>query len=517
MRRRTSWWIVAVVIAIATVGSAPAAEIVIRTDATALEQYAARELQRYLYLVTGAKLNISNQAGTASFVLEQDKSVPGPQGYSLKRNGSTVTIAGSDAEGVLYGVYGLLQDHYGIGFYMSGDTLPEAKLPLLPATLDETKKPAVTIRGFLPWTNFPQSDTVYSWEDWKFVIDQAAKMRMNFILVHNYNGEAGHNEPFHNFELNGWMSRVFMPTAKTGHGWFCPGWDVNQYRFGAADLFDDYDFGSDCALHNEALSNKQVFRKGVSLFQKVIAYAHTRGVKVGLGLDINLIPGMGSYFEQFNCTIPGFPKREVYKAKPSDPAVITARANQVAADYPDLDYLICFQSEGLSHYPDKAQGVADDLCRVLSSGQGKSARHPRGRLRLGHYAVDHRPVPARCYLRAHRSLFLQVRHRRQLRQARILGLPVAGAGRREFHVLLPLYLTPLRCDSSMAKARLEHDGLSMPHLADNRCDRPQACLHQQRPLVRRPEICHLARRLSRVRRAPVRCRRRCRHGHHQPE
>lgn len=36
-------------------------------------------------------------------------------------------------------------------------------------------------------------------------------------------------------------------------------------------LADDYDFGSDCALHGENLSNREVFRKGVSLFQRVIA------------------------------------------------------------------------------------------------------------------------------------------------------------------------------------------------------------------------------------------------------
>ena len=203
------------------------------------------------------------------------------QGYVLKTlpaNGKpALAIVGGDEVGCLYGVYGLLEDHYGMGFYLGGDVLPERKTTLGVVTVDERKTPAVAIRGFLPWTNFPQSATSYSWQDWRFIIDQMAKMRMNFLHIHNYNGDHEHNEMFHNFTLHGVTSRVWMPTARTGHRWSMPGWDVTKYRFGAGDLFDDYDYGADCALHNETLSNVEVFRKGASLFQKVIAYAHTRG------------------------------------------------------------------------------------------------------------------------------------------------------------------------------------------------------------------------------------------------
>ena len=105
--------------------------------------------------------------------------------------GETLVIAGSDEVGCLYGVYGLLEDYYDVGFYLGGDVLPDKKRPLRLPEVDERKKPAVAIRGFLPWTNFPQSATSYSWQDWKFILDQMAKMRMNFLHIHNYNGEAG--------------------------------------------------------------------------------------------------------------------------------------------------------------------------------------------------------------------------------------------------------------------------------------------------------------------------------------
>ena len=337
--------------------SAIDAEILIGARASELEQYAAKELQRYLYQVSGSFLTIrkgQEEARKPSFIigtaetspaiqklvsaklLAVSSSDPGPQGYALKKvtwkGHDAIAIAGSDDVGCLYGVYGLLTDHYGIGFFLGGDILPGKKSPLKWVDVDEKKAPLMYIRGFLPWTNFPQSATSYSWEDWKFILDQMAKMRLNFIHIHNYNGELGHNEMYHNFTYKGYTSRVWMPTARQAHAWAMSPWDVNKYRFGASDLFDDYDFGADCALHNENLTNEQVFRKSASLFRKVIEYAHSRGVRVGLGLDIDLIP-------------------KDYEAQADDPEVVQARIDQLANDYPGLDYLLCFQSENVGKEP----------------------------------------------------------------------------------------------------------------------------------------------------------------------
>lgn len=171
-------------------------KILLARNASSMEQYAARELQRYLYQVSGSLLEIEAavpgaRLSGAVFVLGRRESNPliaeladegklqispadpGPQGYVLKKLTATsapkhpemMVIAGSDETGCLYGVYGLLQDYYGIGFYLGGDVLPDHKSPLKLPDIDERKKPAVAIRGFLPWTNFPQSATSYSWED----------------------------------------------------------------------------------------------------------------------------------------------------------------------------------------------------------------------------------------------------------------------------------------------------------------------------------------------------------------
>jgi hypothetical protein len=369
--------------------------IIVGADAPQMEQYAAKELQRYIYQLSGTWLKVSSdlqeinqpsfiigQPGTRSTLrelisagsLKVSATDPGPQGYVLKKltieGRPMIVIAGSDGVGCLYGVYGLLADHYHIGFFLGGDVLPDKKSALTWPDVDERKVPAMYIRGFLPWTNFPQSATSYSWEDWKFIIDQMAKMRLNFLHIHNYNGELGHNEMYHNFTYKGFTSRVWMPTARSGHAWAGPGWDVNKYRFGATDLFDDYDFGADCALHNEALSNDQIFKKSSSLFQRVIEYAHSRGVRVGLGLDIDLIP-------------------PEYHVRADDPEVVAARVDQLASDYRDLDYVLCFQSENVGKNVEFYQ-----TWRNIFNGfyEGIKARMPHTRVAVAGWGLDPRSI-----------------------------------------------------------------------------------------------------------------------------
>ncbi|WP_319586198.1 alpha-glucuronidase family glycosyl hydrolase [uncultured Desulfobulbus sp.] len=366
--------------------------IIVGLKATPKEVYAAKELQRYIYQLTGDLLSIGdekdmNEAG--SFIIGQtgtntiikDLADSGTikisqitlvhEGYILKKlriwNSDAIIIAGSDETGCLYGVYGLLDDWYGIGFYLGGDVLLGKKISFRLPDVDESKTPSQQIRGFLPWTNFPQSAGVYSFNDYRFIIDQMAKMRMNFLEIHNYNGMGVHNEMFHNFTYNGITSRVYMNSTSTGHGWAGPSWQVKDYLFKGADLFDDYDFGSDCTLHNKSLTNEQVFRKGASLFQQVIEYAHSRGVKIGLGIELDIIPA-------------------VYKTKPNNPDVVNARINQIINDYPNLDYLMCYRSEVIAAESQNIwQEIFDQFykrfkaeapgTRLTVSGWGLSADH----------------------------------------------------------------------------------------------------------------------------------------------
>ena len=323
-------------------------QIILGEEATDIEQYAARELQKYLYQLTGVTASIAEpaqieegdrfilgQSATNQLIAQagQDGTMTLPQqeqGYALKTvesdSSSTLYIAGSDETGVLYGVYGLLDDHYDVGFYFGGETLPDEKAAFTLPKVDEQNAPEQKIRGILPWTNFPQSATSYSTEDWKWVIDTMSKMRMNLINIHNYSGACGHNEIYASWRHNDETSRVWNATASTGHGWGGPKWDISEYRFGAAELFDDYDFGTDATLYTDDLNNWETYQKGKIQFQQVIDYAHRRGVQISLGLELDSVPQ--------DCDTPAL-----------DRDLLNARIDQVLEDYPTLDCLILYRGE----------------------------------------------------------------------------------------------------------------------------------------------------------------------------
>ena len=335
-------------------GEVSVKSIVIGVNATEMEKYAAQELQRYFYqmsdevlpIITDEQAQSQTQSKEAYIIgkKETNKRVSqyitdennglGAQGYTLKTfadGGNTAMIISAiDDEGCLYGVYGLLDDYYGMGFYFSGDVFPGEKSPIEMKTLNESKTPNQYIRGILPWTNFPQSATSYSLNDWLFIIDQLAKMRMNFLNIHNYN-----EEMMFSFEYNGIEPRTYMATANIGHAWNMEGYDVNNHKFGASALFDDYDFGADCALHNFGLETHDANMKALSEFKLVIDYAHKRGVKICLGMDIDT-------------------GAERYGTDMNDDAFIEARTDALMELYPDLDYFAAFRNEGSAQVANEA-------------------------------------------------------------------------------------------------------------------------------------------------------------------
>ena len=166
--------------------SVGARQIVIGLQAAPMEKLAAKELQRYLWQVSGVRLEITTgeDVSPGSFLIGQRQTNPlierlategkvlvspadpGPQGYVLKHavvgDKPVLVIAGSDAVGCLYGVYGLLESHFGLSFGIGGDVLPDERKSLDLTALDERHAPSVPIRGFIPWSIFPQT-TNYSW------------------------------------------------------------------------------------------------------------------------------------------------------------------------------------------------------------------------------------------------------------------------------------------------------------------------------------------------------------------
>jgi len=121
---------------------------------------AAKELQRFLGEITGAQFRIVTEDAPAakheivlgapgrlaSLGVKADLKRLGPEGYILKTVGSRLVIAGSDVRGLMYGVYGLLNDHLGCRWFTPKvSRIPKQSTLRIPE-LDETIVPALEYR-----------------------------------------------------------------------------------------------------------------------------------------------------------------------------------------------------------------------------------------------------------------------------------------------------------------------------------------------------------------------------------
>jgi len=195
--------------------------IVSPSDATAAERLAAKEIRRYLYLRTGKLLPIvqskNKLPSKTSLIVVGQKDRPAiktliakntalassaislePQQYLLKTiafgDHQAVLITGGDSIGTLYAAY-RFAEHLGVRFYMHGDTIPDKRIALKMPKLDEKGKPLFNLRGIQPFHDFPEGPDWWNTDDYKAVIAQLPKMRMNFFGLHTYPQGGGGPEP----------------------------------------------------------------------------------------------------------------------------------------------------------------------------------------------------------------------------------------------------------------------------------------------------------------------------------
>ena len=141
----------------------PECMLVIPQPTTEPVKYAREELRSYVELMTGVRLVGCTDAqplpekaillGNTRFTKEIlgedfDVSSLGTDGFRLVAKGNRVLILGSDVRGVIYGVYELLERFGGCGWYSSScKVIPECDAFTVPDGLDDTQKPAFTVRS----------------------------------------------------------------------------------------------------------------------------------------------------------------------------------------------------------------------------------------------------------------------------------------------------------------------------------------------------------------------------------
>jgi len=303
-------------------------------DPDTLEVFAVRELQRYIQALHGYRpelLRTHEALATGGDVLAvgfpdthallarlragkalPDISALGDGAYLLKTcpdgERRVLAVTANSERGLLHAVYGLLDEHYGMGFFLHGDVFPASTVPPLIPEVDRIRRPARPLRGLMPSM---EPVNTWSFRDLALAIDQLAKMRMNLLQIQ---------------EPRSWSQVLY---------------NTDLFEFGSADYYGGHHFGSGAALHNHFLESSAIHRKGVALLQQVLDHAHRRGLKVALAIEIE-----------------------------DQPRAIAASLDRILADDPEVDYLRLQPGDGGRQDParyEKAVKIAGTYLRSKGS------------------------------------------------------------------------------------------------------------------------------------------------------
>ncbi len=268
------------------------ATIVLPRRAHETLRLAAGELARYLYLLTGRVSPLTERLPERGVAVVLDRKmaaacgVTAPkadQSYRLAvvRQGKVdcLCLAAAQPVGVLYGVYGLLEE-LGMGFYAGGDTFPELPAPAtVPANLDRTDAPAFKMRGNMLHYNFLCGPTDWGLEDYKFYFDQLARMRCNVLLMHWYDSEPGAA-----YEVDGeYRAGGVTPNSLTRPWGALESLRTSQYYFDTGRYFDAEIFSSPAGEDLPDLLTE--VKRSEEMWREATRYARTAGIYVAAGFE----------------------------------------------------------------------------------------------------------------------------------------------------------------------------------------------------------------------------------------
>ena len=201
--------------------------IVTANDASIIEEQAAKEIRRYIFLRTGTAPELTtaenysslpegdvivvseNSRGIIRELKEEYGKVDAPdsdnrRGYLIKSiskdNRNVLAIVGADKFTTLTAAY-RFAELLGCHFNLAGDVIPDNKIPypIDISSYDEKAQPWFEMRGSLPFHNFLAGPDLWGTADYKSFISQQVKMGFNFFGLHVYGeygeyGESGDGE-----------------------------------------------------------------------------------------------------------------------------------------------------------------------------------------------------------------------------------------------------------------------------------------------------------------------------------
>jgi hypothetical protein len=299
MREGNTLKSLATFLALVTTSMAAGQTIVSPPIAPAKVKLAAKEIRRYVYLRTGKLLPVAVTG--RGITLKIDPALAA-QEYRLRSGRGALTISGGSDVAVLYGAYAFAEK-LGVRFYLHGDVVPDGRIPFEIPKLDETHQPLFALRGVNPWGSHPFGFDAWSADDYKGILTQLVKLRMNFLGIHCYPEGHPYAEPtiWHglrgDFDRRGrvthsYVSRYFNTLLSPAWGGYRPK-RTSDYSFGGAQLFDDEAWSPDvlrghCPLPVTSDDCNEVFNRTATQFKDAFGFARQVGVKTCVGTEAPL-------------------------------------------------------------------------------------------------------------------------------------------------------------------------------------------------------------------------------------
>jgi len=279
--------------------AAPAVIALRKADTQPLVALAFREVQRYVYLRTGELLPIvADKAGQAFVDLAVDSEL-GEQAFRLRSVEGNLHITGGSEVAVLYGAYACAEK-LGVRFYLHGDVVPDGKISLELPVFDELHEPLFELRGVNPWGSHPYGFDAWSADDYKAVITQLVKLKMNFIGMHCYPEGLPYAEPtvWHglpgDFDDQGRVTASYPAryynTLQSTHWSKGPPKRTPAFAWGASLLFDDDAWAPDvmrgiAPVRESPEDCNELFNRTGAQFGDAFCVARQLGVKTCLGTE----------------------------------------------------------------------------------------------------------------------------------------------------------------------------------------------------------------------------------------
>jgi hypothetical protein len=350
--------------------------VFISDRADPMERFAAEELCKNLSKLSGAvaSVNLSKDhealGGAGDIVLGVRGLNPivaeilahgnepgdlGSEGFVVRkthfRNKLVWLVSGDSPRGVLYGAYALLEAA-GMTFQISGDLSPDPYDDFSLPEIDDVQRPEFERRGFLLPFPLNLHESMWGLDDYRQLIDQMAKLRLNYInlnitgadpmLEYTFRGERNLIGDVNTPESGYLVARMHVPNAYTDQV------EIGKEHFAGIPSMAPPELRG-------VPSPEEAHRRCKAMFLEIFAHAARRGVEIGFTMDVTEIPYNFARFMKRNDNTPSHRTIAGARVDHNDPLFeehTVAWLTALYETYPDAVDLFFWNAEGYHKAPD---------------------------------------------------------------------------------------------------------------------------------------------------------------------